>query len=167
MFDPELTNDDVMQVLAAMTADDPAMGRFAADAWMMLTAGEGPAMVSLAGLQNWIWWLLPKRSLGDDYDFWVDTAAAAAVLFDRLGSASYAQVCRSDTTAKVLAAWRASPSKGNAASRKALAASAVEPPDLDDFAWGTIFGPWENDAHDAVEAALRQKISHGIVTKQF
>jgi hypothetical protein len=161
MLDPQLTEADVQRAIAQLDADDPDTGQLAADAWMTLTAGEGPAMVSLSSLQNWAWWLLPKRSHGDDHAWWVETVAAAATLFDRLGATAYAEVCRSDTTAKVLAAWQQSRSKGLAATRRALAASPVEPVNLDDFSWGDTFGIWESDARDAVERALEEAIDNG------
>lgn len=161
MLDPDLSEDEVQCVLTGLAGDDAGIGRLAAGAWMSLTAGEGPGMVTLAGLQIWLWWLLPKRSHRDAYDQWVGSAEAAAVLFDRLGCRRYAEVCRSDTTARVLGAWRESRSKGLAATRKALAASPVEPPDLEGFAWSTVFGPWENDARSAVEWALEQALDDG------
>lgn len=156
VLDPHLTEEDVQTVLTAMEHDDPAQGRAAVDVWMALTAGEGPAMVSRAGLQNWLWWLLPKRSYADMYDYWIESAAAAAALFERLDCPAYAAICRSDTTARVLAAWHESRSKGLAATRRAISACPVEPPHLDDFRWGTVFGVWENDARSAVESALEQ-----------
>ncbi len=161
MLDSDLTDDDVQQVIADLTGEDPELGRLAAGAWMSLTAGEGPAMLSLAGLQNWVWWLLPKRSYAHDdehHEYWVASAAATGVLFDRLEAPSYAATCRSEATTRVLGAWRQSRSKGLAATRKALKASPVTPPDPDDFVWGDVFGIWENNAQNAVEVALEQAI---------
>ena len=161
MLDARLTEADVQAAISALGDEDAESVRLAAQAWMSLTAGEGPKMVTLAGLQNWAWWLLPKRSSADEYDRWVATIEAAAQLFDRLGVPGYAQVCRSDTTASVLAAWHISRSAGLTATRRALAASPVAPPDLADFAWGTSFGSWESNARDAVEAALERAIDDG------
>ncbi|MFV1989350.1 MAG: hypothetical protein ACC652_01255 [Acidimicrobiales bacterium] len=161
MLDRDLTEEYVTEVLAFIGLDDPGAGQLATDTWMSLTAGEGPAMLSLAGLQNWLWWLLPKRSHSDDYDYWVDSAAAAAVLFDRLGEARYAEVCRSETTAIVFEAWRQSRDKGLAETKKALAASPVNPPDIEDFAWGSIFGVWEGEAQNAVERELEHALDDG------
>jgi hypothetical protein len=161
VLDPGLTDAEVQAAIAALEADDAETGDLARHAWMTLTAGEGPGMITLAGLQNWAWWLLPKRSYADEYDWWVATVEAAARLFDRLGAAGYAAVCRSETTARVLAAWHESRPKGLAATRRALDASPVEPPDLADFAWGTTFGLWESDARGAVEVALERALDEG------
>jgi hypothetical protein len=161
VLDPRLTEADVQAVIAALAADDAEGGDLARHAWMTLSAGQGPGMITLAGLQNWAWWLLPKRSYADEYDWWVATVEAAARLFDRLGAPGYVAVCRSETTARVLAAWHVSRSKGLAATRRALDASPVEPPDLADFAWGTTFGVWESDARGAVEVALERAIDEG------
>lgn len=159
MLDPDLTEADVRAAIASLESEH---GQLAEHAWMTLTAGEGPGMVSLAGVQNWAWWLLPKRSYTtEDFDWWVATVEAAAELFDRLGADAYASVCRSKTTAGVLAAWARSSAKGQAATRRALASSPVEPPDLGDFSWGTVFGVWESDARNAIELALESAIIDG------
>ncbi|MFV0258520.1 MAG: hypothetical protein ACK5PP_08755 [Acidimicrobiales bacterium] len=159
MLDPDLTEDDVRTAIGDL---DAAVRSRAEEAWMALTAGTGPGTVTRAGLQNWLWWLLPKRSNSvDAYDEWVAMADAAAILFDQLHAHSYAALCRSERTAQVLAAWGTSNSQGRQASRRAMAASPVEPPDLDDFAWGTVFSGWENAARTAVEAALEAAIIDG------
>jgi len=164
VLDPTATEEDVQKAIAGLAADDATVGQEAAGVWMSLTAGEGPSMLSLAGLQNWLWWLLPKRWHAHDeehHGYWAASADAAAQLFDRLGDVTYAEVCRSETTATVLAAWGHSRSKGLAATRKALKASPVSPPDIDDFAWGQVFGLGESTARDVVEEALEQAIVDG------
>lgn len=164
MLDPTVTEEDVQQIIFELAAEDTDVGMEASGAWISLTAGEGPSVLTLAGLQNWVWWLLPKRSHANDdehHGFWVASAAAAAKLFDRLGDTTYAELCRSDRTAKVLAAWRHSRSKGLRATRSALKASPVTPPNLDDFAWSQVSGAWENSAQGAVECALEQAIVDG------
>ncbi|MFV0524049.1 MAG: hypothetical protein ACK5RL_06070 [Acidimicrobiales bacterium] len=159
MLDPAITEDDVQTAIGDL---DDTVRPLAEHAWMALTAGTGPGTLTRAGLQNWLWWLLPKRSQSvDDHDEWVAMAAAAATLFDRLDAPSYADLCRSKRTASVLEAWATSSSRGRQASRRAMAASPVRPPDLDDFAWGTVFSGWENAARTAVEAALEAAITDG------
>lgn len=159
-----MTEEHVQEAIATLTLDDAEVGREASDAWMSLTAGEGPSMLTLASLQNWLWWLLPKRSHAHDevhLDYWMTSANAAAQLFDRLEDATYAHVCRSETTTAVLTAWSQTRPKGLAATRKALKASPVSPPDTDEFAWGQVFGTWEASAREAVEEALEQAIVDG------
>ncbi len=166
MLDPAITEEDVQRLIADLTLDNTEIGQSATDAWMSLTAGEGPPMLSLAGLQNWLWWLLPKRWHAHDEQhlgYWTESANAAAKLFDLLGDATYADTCRSETTATVLAAWSHSRSKGLAATLKALKESPVSPPDTDNFAWGDVFGSWESNARDAVEVALEEAIDDGVL----
>ncbi|MDZ7678214.1 MAG: hypothetical protein U5K29_06660 [Acidimicrobiales bacterium] len=162
MLDPELSDDDVQAVIDAVAAEDRVAGHHAQFVWDGLTAGEGPEMVTQAGLQNWLWWLLPKRTMGET-DLWSEVAAAGADLFERLGAARYAEICRSETTAGVHQAWARSANAGVTECRKAQDGSGVEPPSLDDFEWSEVFGSWENDARDAVEQALEAAIHQGTL----
>ncbi len=160
MLDPALDEEQVLDVIAAIAGEDCALGKRAEFVWESLTAGEGPTMVTQAGLQRWLWWLLPKRSI-DERDLWTGAAAAGVVLFDRLGALRYAAICRSDTTGRVFEAWARSRSQGVKACRAAMAASGVEPRDLTDFVWGDVFSTWELGARDSVERALEHAIDDG------
>jgi len=160
MMRADLTDDDVHLIIDHMIADDRQHGQAAEFVWASLTAGEGPAMVTLAGIQLWLWWLLPKRSIGDPVE-WAEAATAGTDLFTRLGEARYADVFRSDTTRKVFSAWAKSRSDGVRACRAAQGTSGVEPPDLADFEWGDTFGSWELRAREAVELALEEAIDDG------
>lgn len=90
-------------------------------------------------------------------------AAAAAALFDGLGLDRYAAICRSPVTAEVHAACHRSDTEGRRAFRRALEQSGIDPPDLDDFAWGSMMGPDEASARSTVALALE----HAIVAGEF
>ena len=160
MLDPALDDDKVRGVIASIAGEDRDPGNLAELVWESLTAGEGSTMVTQAGLQSWLWWLLPKRSIGE-HDLWTAAAAAGAVLFDRLGALRYAAICRSETTRRVFDAWARSRSHGVKTCRAAMTASGVEPYDLADFAWSETFGTWELGARDTVERALEHAIDDG------
>lgn len=160
MLDPELTDAEVRRVIDAIGAQDRTRGQHAELVWDGLTAGEGPGMVTQAGLQNWLWWLLPKRA-SHEVELWSEAASAGAELFERLGVPRYAAICAGDTTAQVFTAWTRSAKAGVAACRKAQEASGVEPPALDDFAWNDVFEHWELTAREHVERALEVAIDEG------
>lgn len=157
---PEVDDELVATVLAELRAEDDEIASSAQHAWHVLTAGEGPDMVSQASLQEWLWWLLPKRMLGDEPE-WRAAAEGAAALFERLGAGRYAEICRSPSTDAVLAAWSTGREAGIRACRAAQERSGVEPPDLDDFVWADQFGHQENDARSAVARALEAAIVEG------
>jgi len=123
-----------------------------------LTAGEGTEMIHQAALQQYLWWHLPR-----DYpeDEWHGLVEAAAALLDELGLKQLAEVARSESTQKVLAAWGRGRDSGATAFRAAQAKSGVEPPDTTLLAWGSIMGVDEARALDTVERALGDAVATG------
>ncbi len=73
----------------------------------------------------------------------------------------YAELCRSETTEGVLAAWGRSPSAGYAALQRALGTSGVEAPDIDDFRWGDYMGIEEARLRLEASVVLEKAIDAG------
>ncbi len=126
-----------------------------------LTWGEGPGVLRQAGLQEWLWYIVPTKYLTDEVGYMGRLAAVAAELFDELGLLAYAAICRSSETAAVHAAYDRSDSEGISALRKAMQRSGIDPPDLADFGWSPVMGPEEATASSAVQDALERAIAAG------
>ncbi len=145
---------------AALRARDPEMGYDAEAALGCLAGEEGPAAISQEKLQEFLWYRLPTR--------WVMShterrrvADALAEALDLLGLPRYAAISRSGTTAAILDAYQESTARGKAAFRKAFQASGVDPPDLPDFAWGSVMGLQEARALAAAAGFLELAIAAG------
>lgn len=156
-----LAEADVVAALARLTAEDAELGREAGHVYESLTWGEGPGVLDQVGIQHWLWWELTTKYMTDELGFEAAMAEVAARLFDELGLHRYAAIARSETTAEVHATFGRSRSAGRRALVRAMAASGVDPADLDDFTWGDVFGPAEADARSAVSHALEAGIDTG------
>ena len=154
--------DSIEDASAVLAARDPLAARTARDVATSIAGGDDPAGLSLAGLLHWLWYGFPMKWLMPDEDR-PPVVAAVADFFDVLGRPTYAGWCRSDTTRKVHAAYRRSDTEGKRAYRKALAASGVEPVDIDEFAWGSFFGPEESAAYTVTERALENALAGGRI----
>ena len=157
----DLSEADVEAAIERIAARDAGTGREAGQVYQSLTWGEGPAVIRLAGVQEWLWYVLPTKYFTDEVGYMGRLAGAAAELFDELGLLAYAAVCRSEATVGVHDAFDRSDTAGRTAMRKAMEASGIEPPDTDDFAWGQVMGLDESSARCAVEDALEQAINKG------
>lgn len=82
-------------------------------------------------------------------------------LFTRLDRPRYAAICTSEETAGIIRADDTDEREARRRSRKAMARSGVEPPDLDDFAWGTTMGMDEALARQSCAVALETVIDTG------
>jgi hypothetical protein len=156
-----LTEADVAAALARLAADDAELGLEASHVYESLTWDRGPAVIDQAGIQHWLWWELTTKYMTDEPGFTAAFAEVAARLFDELGLHRYAAIARSATTAEVHAAFEQSMTAGRRALVKAMAASAVQPADLDDFTWGDVFGAAEAEARTTVSRALEAAIDAG------
>lgn len=145
-------------VIASVGRHDPRLARWMQMAADGLTAGEGTGRLSQAGLQQYLWYDLPRRA---PVATWRPVAEAAGVLLALLGLDRYAAIARSATTESVLDAWAVAPGKGFTEFTAANAASGVEPPDTGLLAWGEVFGMEELWARSAVETALEAAIVEG------
>ncbi len=160
----ELSNEDATDAIERIGEQDPDLAREAEHVYNTLTWGEGPGQIRRAGVQDWLWYQLPTKYITDEAGHMGRLAESAAVLFDELGLDAYAAVCRDERTAAVHAAFERSDSEGFKAMRKAREASGIEPPDLDDFAWGTTMGIDEACARATVENVLEAAIDAGDLT---
>ena len=145
-------------VIASVGRHDEALARSMRVAAAGLTAGDGEEVITQAGLQQYLWHDLPRRSPDDR---WRPVAEAAAALLALLGLDRYAAIARSATTAAVLDAWDEAPGKGFTAFLAANGASGVEPPDTGLLTWGEAFGLDEVWARRAVEVALERAVVAG------
>lgn len=157
----ELTGDEVEAALGRIGARDPELEREASDVFGSLTWGEGPQVLRQAGVQDWLWYIVPTKYLTDEVGYMTHLAQAAAALFEELGLHRYAAICQSETTQRVHAAFDESDAAGRAAMSKAMEASGLQPPDLVDFEWGGVMGWGESTARSAVEDALEAAIVSG------
>lgn len=157
----ELTEDDVTAALARIGERDEDLAREADDVYNTLTWDEGPGQIRRAGVQDWRWYQLPTKYLTAEAGYMGRLAETAAILFDEVGLDAYAALCRDERTESVHAAFERSDADGFKAMRKAREASGIEPPDLDDFAWGQMMGMDEALAHATVENRLELAIDGG------
>jgi hypothetical protein len=139
-------------------AGDEAFGALAQHVADAMTAGEGTGVLHQAGVQEFLWYSVPKRFPPDE---WGDAVAVAATLLDELGFDRYATIARSESTASLHDAWRAGRSTWRRKFASAVRASGVEPLDTDVLTWGTVFGPDEDRARRTVERALEAAIVAG------
>lgn len=153
-----MSREQVDAAVARVQGRDEGFGAIAQHVADAMTAGEGIEVLHQAGVQEFLWYSVPKRFPPEDWD---DAIAAAAAVFDELGLDRYAGIARSETTAGLLDAWLAGRSTWRRKFGAAMRASGVEPLDTDVLAWGTVFGPDENRARGAVERALEAAIVAG------
>lgn len=151
---------DTEQALRALAAEDPAVEERARLVFEGLTAGGGIAEVSQQSLQEELWYRLPRERLRDVEDCLADAHALGA-LFAHLGRSRYAAICTSEETAGIIRAYEGDEQVGRRGFRKAMERSGVEPPDLDDFAWGSTMGMDEALARKSCAAALEAAIDTG------
>lgn len=148
------------RVLAEMAADDQDRAEMAEAVADWLTAGEGIERIDLAGVQRFVWYELPVKWMGNA-GLRRRALEAAVELFDRLGMARYAEVCRSPVTTEIHDAYVESREKGIKAFQRAYRRSGIDPPDLDDFVWGDVMGVEEAVARRAAERALEEAMTVG------
>ncbi len=157
----DLTDGDVEAALDRIGSRDEVRGRDAHHTYETLTWGEGPGHLSQAGVQDWLWYRLPKDYACAEAGTMARLAGSAAELFDELGLDAYAGICRSSATTALLNAFECSDLDGFKLMRKAFNESGIKPPDLDDFAWGSVMGIEEVGAMSAVEAVLERAVADG------
>ena len=121
---------------------------------------DDPAELTLAGLQQFLWYGLPLKWMTEPGDREV-VVEAAARLFEVLDRPRYVALCRSALTGNILDAYDRSEAAGLRAFRAALKNSPVEPPDLADFVWGSRMGLEEACARSYVEDGLEAALKDG------
>ena len=150
----------VEQALAAIGAGEPEVAEDARAAWESLTAGEGPETVTQWRLQLFLWEELNRSWRGDAPGGW-RVASALAALLDGLGMQRYSAIARSETTRQILLTGDQAPDRGRTVVRRALQRSGIEPPDTELLTWGTVMGPVESQALEAVADRLELAVAVG------
>lgn len=157
-----MLDDRLDRVLAEMTAIDARRGQEARFIIDSLTGGEGLDVLDLAAVLRFAWYGLPLKWVGPTArHMWV--VEIAGELFQRLGLDQYASVFRSSETVGILEAYGRSPDEGFKRFQAAYARSGVDPPDVDDFAWGEVMGSVEAGVLTEVERALEAAIVSGRI----
>ena len=154
------TDERTADVVANLTAEDAELGRAAAAALESLTGGEGVDVINQPSLHYFLWYELPAK-WSADHDRRSYIVGALARAFDLLGLTRYAEVCRSERTATVLAAYRGGRSAGVRAMQRAAAASGIDPPDTETLTWGRLMGSAESAAHWSTAVHLEQAVAAG------
>jgi hypothetical protein len=152
-------------VLTDLAAADPVSANQAEAAFGALTWGQGLQIVSLRGVQEFLWYELPAK-FAVAVDEQLEVAHALGALFDGVGLPRYAEVCRSPVTAGILAAYdTVGRTAGITEYRKALDAGGVEPPDIPGLlAWGGMLGVEEHAAFWSLADHLEVAITAGAYT---
>lgn len=141
------------QALAAIGRAEPEVAEDARAAWESLTAGEGPESVTQWRLQQFLWDELNRSWMGDPPARW-RIASALAALLDGLGMQRYSAIARSETTRQILSSGEQTPDRGRTVVRRAMQRSGIEPPDTELLTWGSVMGPVEAAALEAVADRL-------------
>jgi hypothetical protein len=150
----------VLEAVGILAAEDPAAASTAAAALGWLTAGGGTARLTQERLQRFLWYDLPLKWSAEPPARRTVASALARVL-DLLQLPRYAELCRSEATSNVFAAYEESPEKGLAAYRQANLDSGIYPLDLPEIKWGAIMGVEEAKALSSVQEFLELAIAAG------
>lgn len=153
-----MTRERVDAAVQQVRARDEGLGRDAGAAAGWLTAGEGVDMIDQLSLQEFLWWHLPRKLPPSEWD---GLLSGAVALLDELGLERYVDMARSETTQRILGAWRFNPHQADKLARDAEKASGVLPPDTDLIHWGAFMGIYENTARQTVARALEAAIVAG------
>lgn len=150
----------INQVLETIAAQDPAAAHFAGTALGVVTGGGGAGQITQERVQRFVWYDLPIKMRPTDEARAAMTSALATAL-ELLELPRYAQICRSDTTARVHQAYAENPQVGLMAFREANLASGIYPQDLPEFKWGASMGVEEANALSGVQDFLELAVASG------
>ncbi|MGC1756454.1 MAG: hypothetical protein WA805_25455, partial [Trebonia sp.] len=152
-----MTEAEALQTLAR---EDPAVAEDAKAALRWLTSGGGLEVISLLRLQEFLWCVLPTSWPASSSGH-IAVAKALARLLTLAGMERYGDVCASEQTERIVAAYAEGHDHGVAAYSKALATSHAAPPDTDLLAWSSAMGQQERAAYDACAAAIELAVVAG------
>ena len=152
-----MTEAEALQTLAR---EDPAVAEDAKAALRWLTSGGGLEVISLLRLQEFLWCVLPTSWPASSSGH-IAVARALARLLTLAGMERYGDVCASEQTDRIIAAYAEGHDHGVAAYSKALATSHAAPPDTDLLAWSSAMGQQERAAYDACAAAIELAVVAG------
>jgi hypothetical protein len=157
----ELDRRRLDRALARLGEDDPEGAEHAASAMEWLV-GDDLGELTQAGVQDFLWYRLPRRWLVDAATH-RRAADALGALFDLLGLARYAALCRAPVTRELLALWEQDEAAAWPALTRAQDRSGVEPPDTDTLAWSELMGLTEAAAQRTASVALEDAIESGTL----
>lgn len=153
-------NRAISDALAKLETEDREVAGEAEAALESITGGEDLELLTQERLQHFIWYGLPMKWLTDT-DHHRRVVEALARVLDLLALPRYASICRSDTTSRILDAYKRSDAEGKKAMRAAVAASGIRPHNLDDFEWGDFMGWEENRALSSTADFLELAVAGG------
>ena len=152
-----MISDRLLAAIDDIVAVDPSLGPAAEVIGQWVEAAGGLDEIALATVERLVWYELPYKWTGPPEEV-AEIVRVAGLVLERVGETRYAEVCRSERTRVILDAYATSSDDGFAAFEKAFRASGIDPPDLDDFAWGEMMGMEEVEAARltswALEAAM-------------
>jgi hypothetical protein len=155
---------DLDSVLADIAREDPEAARAAEAALEWMTAGEMQLeLLTQERVQRFLWYELPMKWLTDPDHHRLVVASLSRAL-DLLEMPRYAAICRSAVTVDVLDAYERGDRDGRRAFLAAEAASGISPPDLPEFAWGSVMGTEESRARSSTAEMLELAITCGQLT---
>ncbi|MGH8895915.1 MAG: hypothetical protein ACRDZ4_02560 [Egibacteraceae bacterium] len=151
---------EISEIGDALAGLEPGIAADAAAALGGLLGDEGLRSVTQRRLQQFLWYELPMKWSRAQPE---QLAVALSPLFDLLGRPLYAAICRSATTAKVLAAYDRDPEEGFRAFQDAERGSGIVPPDLECLVWGSVMGVEEAAAYESCASALELAVASGTL----
>lgn len=153
--DPAIT-----QALATLALTDSAAANLAGTALTWVAGGGGAGRITQERVQRFLWYDLPIKLRPTPEGREATTGALASAL-DLLGLPRYAEICRSETTKRVHAAYAEAPHGGLMAFREANLASGIYPQDLPEFRWGATLGVEEARTLTGVQDFLELAVASG------
>lgn len=157
---------EIADALARLSVVDAVAAHDARVALDWLVGDDGMQGLSQLALQQFCWYELPFKWLVEP-TVRREIVTALARFLDLAGYERYAALCRSDTTARVLAGWADDPDTGFRAFRLAMEQSGVEPPrlggPLDGWVWGSSMGADEHRAFWSTAMALELAVEAGTL----
>ena len=140
-----MADDSVLAAVDDVVAQDSSLRPAAEVVVRWVDAAGGLDEIGLATVQRLIWYELPYKWEAPPEEI-AEIVRVAGMVLKRVGEVRYAELCWSQQTWAILDAYAKSVDEGFKAFEKAFGASGVDPPDLDDFAWGDMMGMEEVDA---------------------
>jgi hypothetical protein len=159
--DPERIQDpDMAAALAKLKAEDPSATDDAEAALGWIVGENGPKSITQQRIQQFLWYSLPLKWL-TELDHKLAIAAALGRALELLGLPRYAEICRSETTRRILRAYEQDDTQGLRAFHRADIASGIRPPDLPEFEWGRTMGWEESRALSSIAELLELAVASG------
>jgi hypothetical protein len=157
---------DIDSALEVIRARDATAARLATGLWGAMRTGAAHTKVTRYDVQGVCWGALPllARSqkgtavIGDRYN----AAAVLGELLDLLGYPDYAEICRGQTTRRILDAAENDDACAELV-RSAWEHSGVEPPNTPILTWGEVRGPIEQAVHAGAGRILEEAIDDGFI----